>query len=222
MNNYLFINQFLTMVLFSTMLLISNARPAKAQNDVSRSEHTFRFVYVAPDLAMDVNSLEKDLKTAHDYAMVNDDPAIFYLAGYEKPVIVEINIGKNNADDYEDVFIWQIRKNKSWNVENSDRKIVLDLLQKYNLFNAEGNLNWQRTIISFHVGRDFWEGEKNKTLIAPLFFDINAAKYIDDGNLQFNVNIYCPPNYDKFSTEPPFGGLNPDGINEKVPVRRNK
>lgn len=213
------ISSFLIMMLWGSPLLAS----AQDENEVEKTGQTFRFVYVAPDRAVDKKALLADIKTVYDNTLQSNSPTIFYLANGKKPIIVEFNTGAKNHDDYETKFLYQINNNTSWTVDVNDRAHVREILLGKDLFDSQGQLTNGRTEIYFLVGKNFWEGRKNETIIGALYFDLNAAKYKGNEALfQYNVYFYCPPAQDNCNPEIPFGSLNPDGINEEVKVRKRQ
>ena len=207
------------MLITSGLFVFSGTMVAQTE----KAQQTFRFVYVAPDRRVDKKTLLGEIEKAKQIAETNGDPAIFYLARGERPIIVSLNTGANNQEDY-DKIVNEISNNTSWTVEASyDRKEVRQLIDESGFLDAEGNLCYERYEISFHVGNMFWDRKRNESVIGALFFDINAAKYINNNAFQFYVYLYCPPAEDnKCDREKPFGILNPDDINSNIKVQRKQ
>ena len=221
-------NSIMVKVALSMLMLICGTFTAVAQEEMEddnnpKKEQTFRFVYVAPDNPMSKETLLNDLKDVYENTVKSGSPTIFYLANGKKPIIVEFNTGMNNQDDYEIKFVQQINTNKSWIVDISDRQRIRELLLQHGIFDSEGQLAYGRTEVYFHVGKEFWEGRRNETIIGALYFDLDAAKYKGkDALFQYNVYFYCPPAMNNYKWDKPFGDLNPDGINDAVNVRSNR
>lgn len=223
MKHFVFLHRFLVAILFFSGTFIARAQEYSESIDSLKKEQTFRFVYIAPDRAVDKRALTADLKVLYDNMLRDESPTIFYLANGKKPIIVEFNTGANNQDDYETKLMYQINTNTSWTVDISDRTNIREILLRQNIIDAQGQLIYGRTEIYYLVGREFWEGRKNESIIGALYFDLDAARYKgNDALFQYNVYFYCPPAQDNCSSEHPFGKLNPDGINEEIKVRRRQ
>lgn len=228
MRQYSKFNYLISAALSLAMLIIGHLT-VRAQEetevvDTPQKKQTFRFVYVAPDRAVDKKTLEADINTIRDNANQDKSPVIFYLANGKKPIIVELNTDENNdSSAYSSKLIYYINNNTSWTVDISDRQQIRELLLQKGIIDDQGNLTYGRTELYFYVGKEFWVGSKNETIIGALYFDINAAKYKgNDALFQYNVYFYCPPGQDNIDRDKPFGNLNPDGINEEVKVRRRQ
>jgi len=215
----------LFMVLLTTLLFCTTSR-VFAQNESeiqSKDQQSFYFIYVAPDRAVNIDVLRKELSAPISRISNNNYPAIFYLANGREPVIVEFNLGKNNQGDYETKFDYWLINNKSWQIDAQyDCSRIQEIFRKYNFVDNNGNLVYNNTEIVFHVSKSFWEQRCNEVIIGELFFELNAVQYVDNPSFKFNVFMYCPRSQDPVDIKNVFGELNPDGINQKVVIQNKQ
>lgn len=201
--------------LFLAALLVAFALPTKAQERAALNEQRLKIIYVAFDEDMDRDELLNTLRYPE-----GDEPTVFYSAYNEKPKVFKVNLGgdtKKSKDDFDKDFLYDLRKAKTAPVNTEfDRKAIMAIIEEADLIDASGNFNYAKLEIDFHVGPSFWGRGCNETLIAALFFELNAAEYIKEGRMQFNVYYRCPRN--KRVGDDNFGSLNLDGINELVEV----
>ena len=201
---------------FLAALLVAFALPTKAQERAALNEQRLKIVYVAFDEDMDRDELLKTLK-----ASVGDEPTVFYSAYNEKPKVFKFNIGDDNKseDDFEKDFLFDLKRAKTTTVNTEfDRKAIMTIIEEADLVDVSGDFNYAKLEVDFHVGPSFWKYGCNETLIAALFFELNAAEYIEEGRIQFNVYYRCPSHKRDYDYANPFGQLNLDGINKLVSV----
>lgn len=203
--------------LFLAALLVAFALPTKAQERTALNEQRLKIVYVAFDEDMDRDKLLKILREPE-----GDEPTVFYSAYNEKPKVVKFNLGgdtQKSKDDFEKVFLYDLKRAKTAPINTEfDRKAIMAIIEEADLIDASGNFNYAKLEIDFHVGPSFWGRGCNETLIAALFFELNAAEYIEEGRMQFNVYYRCPNGKRNFDNVIPFGQLNLDNINKLVSV----
>lgn len=204
--------------LYLLLLLLPFAKPAAAQDEPEMEAQKFRFIYVAPDNNMSQQGLINDLIDHYNHIVSEESPAIFYLSFRPEPVIVRFNTGKDdNPDDFEGELLYTLRQSMSYNVTpDYDRDAILEIMDKNNFLNEDGQKQYEEIELDFHVGKTFWDSGNNEVIIAPVFFDLNAAKYIADKKMQFNVMFRCPQSKGSFNRDMPFGTMNPDEINQIV------
>ncbi len=211
--------------LYLFAMLLSLAMQATAQEDViaygpepTMEPQRFRFIYVAPDNNMSQNGLIEALVDHHNHIMAEESPAIFYLSYKPDPIIVKINTGKgDNPDDFESELLYTLRQSMSYNVTpDFDRSNILNLLNENEFIDENGKFIYENLEFDFHVGKVFWDSGNNESVIAAIYFNINAKKYIEEDKIQFNVIFRCPPSKGTLDRETPFGELNFDDINEIV------
>lgn len=207
------------------ILLLMLAFPAIAQEDsfddsmVPATEaQKFRFIYVAPDNTMSQKGLIEALVDHHNHIVSEDSQAIFYLSFKPEPIIVKINTGTgDNPDDFESELLYTLRQTMAYNVTpDLDRANILRLLNENDFVDEKNNFIKDNFEFDFHVGKSFWDSGSNESVIAAIYFDIDAKKYIEDGKMQFNVIFRCPPSKGTLNRETPFGEMNLDDINVTV------
>ena len=183
----------------------------------TEEKQTFRFVYVAPDNTMTQQRLFSALNNHRNHVVNEGSPAIFYMATGNNPIIVKFNLEDDNHNDFESEMLYYMKNSMSTKVEASfDRQKIIELINQYDFIGEGGELKYDKTEFDFHVGKTFWDQGNNEAVIGSLFFGLNAAKYINDGRMQFNVFFRCPTSKGSFDRDNPFGNLNFDGINQKI------
>lgn len=213
-------------------MLFLNAVPAGAQNEGDGgqkpvSKHIFRFIYIAPDRAVDGKTMLNELKIPLDKATTDGDPTIFYLAHGSSPKIVKFNMGediKESQEEYKRNIEYNVGnvKTVSWQLEAaSDRQNILNLLRTYNFIDEDGQFVYGDAVIDFHVGKEVWSKGANESLIGALFFDLDIAKYLGP-KMKMHVYAYWPPaDGSPYKDGKPFGELNFDDINKLIsPIRK--
>lgn len=182
---------------------------------------TFRFIYVAPDNTMTQQRLLAALNNHRNYIVSEGSPAIFYLASGDNPIIVKYNLDDESVEDSDNLFekelLYYLKQSMSTNVEAGfDRQKIMELISQYDFIDEDGELSYKMTEFDFHVGKSFWDRGNNEAVIGSLFFALNAAKYMNEGQLQFNVFFRCPSSKGSFDRDKPFGQLNFDDINRRI------
>ena len=186
-------------------------------SQTSGNKQTFRFVYIAPDNNMSQQQLLADLNNHRNYVVLEGSPAIFYLVSNNDPLIVKFNMSGDNSDEFENQLLYNLRQTMSWSVDaNFDRQKILSLFRQYDFIDNSGELVFDKVEFDFHVGKTFWDRGNNEAVIAALFFELNAAKYLDENRMQFNVFFRCPPSKGTYDGEKPFGEMNLDDINSLI------
>lgn len=207
--------------LLLTLLLLPFSLPAAVQQDNNEAEveaGKFRFIYVAPDNNMSQQSLITDLTDHYNHIISEESSAIFYLSFRPEPVIVRFNTGKDdNPDDFESELLYTLRQTMSYNVApDYDRARIMEIMDENSYEDEDGVRKYSDIELDFHVGKTFWDSSNNESIIAPVFFYLDAAKHIADKTMQFNVMFHCPPSKGTFNRDTPFGTMNPDNINQIV------
>lgn len=200
--------------MFVLVMLCGFATSVTAQeNDPNKS---FRLVYVAQDSSMPLEHLLETLRDAYNHAMV-EGPTIFYLANGNAPIVVKVNVKDDNRDDFEQKLLPSLQENVSRSVYGRvDKENIIKLLDEANFLDDTGELFHRANDLEFHVGENFFSMGNNEALIGALFFELNLSRYM--GNGTFNINVFCPRSVDEGINV--FGVLNPDGVNQKVFLRK--
>ena len=203
---------------FATMTFSSYAQSVTNDGTGSvKEKQVFRFIYIAPDNNMSQQQLLAALNDQRNHIVSEGSPAIFYLVSNDNPIVVKFNMEGDNSEEFESQLLYGLRQTMSWNVEAPfDRKNICKMLGEYDYVDASGNIKYERVELNFHVGKTFWDRGNNESVIAALFFELNAAKYIEDKRMQFNVYFRCPPSKGVLDRDHPFGAMNLDDINQYV------
>ncbi len=215
--------RFLNFYLLTLMLLV--AVPMAAQYNENPETPTatmesqkFRFIYIAPDNLMSQKGLIEAIVDHHNHIIAEESPAIFYLSHQPEPIVVKLNTGAgDNPDDFESELLYALRQSMAYSVTpDVDRDNIMKILQENDFVDENDNVIHDNIEFDFHVGKSFWDAGNNETILAAIYFNIDAKKYIDKNKMQFNVIFRCPPSKGTLNRESPFGIMNLDDINTIV------
>ena len=183
----------------------------------SELNRTYSLVYVAQDQTVDKEALTVALRNVYNHSLV-EGPTIIYYANGTRPVIVKVNMPGDNRQDFDTKIVPLLKLNVSRSIDSSfDLKNLLNLIDKNDFVNDEGELVCQRTDFEFYVGNSFWTMNNNEKLISALFFNLNLAQLMNKG--AFSFNVFCPRSVE-IDEEFPFGMQNLDGIAKRVSIRK--
>lgn len=204
---------------------------SQAQAPVEKSKVPFRFIYVAhDDEVLDepgalVNAL-KQRKENIDYS--DQFPCIFYLSNgmriesndtlAAKPIIIKLNLPDENADDFEDVFLKELNKVAHEVDTDADIDNILKLIDENDIFDGNNNIAYESITFDFYVNQKFWNDRCNESLIARLYFILDAYRY-DKGRIKFNVH-YIKSEKPEFALKADnvFGSWNVNGVNKQIQI----
>lgn len=185
--------------------------PLSAQNDDSRKDKTFRFVYIAHDSSTPVGRLIDRLRHVRNDAMEGYEDVVFYLASGNNPIIVQYNVGDNNQSDFEDILLAELNDRNSHNVNaETDLTSIYKILSDVGFVNENKQLNYESASFNFYVSPRFFTLRNHEAIIAPIFvaFDIPNIR---GGRVNFQL---MESRDDRLPEGPLFGDKNWEGINE--------
>lgn len=141
-------------------------------------DKSFEFYYIAHDYTTNVGELCDRLNDIYQDALSNEDYAvIFYMPNYDEYIDVRINLPDSNPDDFEQILSELRVKNVHDNSTNVDYNAILDLINKYDFVDEEGNKTYTSVLFCWYVTPPFWNWGNNESLIAKLYFTLELDKY---------------------------------------------
>lgn len=186
-------------------LLVSGVSMLPAQESSD-----FYFNYIVHDRTSAVQSLSKTLRDMYNDAMRFGYACIFYLANGENPIVVRVNYGEDNRDDF-NALLGEIQNKTSHEVSvNADLENIVQMFNA-NDFLSEGNqLKYPSVTWNMYTSKLFWEMGYNESLLAALHwvFDLGSLESMD-----FYYNIFHASLDElQIDEEHPFGEKNLNGI----------
>lgn len=139
---------------------------------------SFEFYYIAHDRSTPVNDLcdrlEEFFETADQY---DDCAVIFYLPNYDEPLIVKVNLEGDNRNDFKNLISELRLKSFHEIYADVDCANIMDLINKHDFIDEEGNPKYTSVTFNWYVNPDFWQFLYNEELIASLYFNLDLNKY---------------------------------------------
>lgn len=144
----------------------------------SAQDSSFEFYYIAHDRSTPVNDLCKRLEAIYETARSYDDfSVIFYLPNYDDPLVVKMNLEGDNRDDFKKI-ISELRLKSAHEIyADIDYATIVDLINRNDFIDNEGNHKFSSVLFCWYVNPDFWKFQYNEKLIASLYFNLELDKY---------------------------------------------
>ena len=134
-------------------------------------QQSLQFYYIMKDHNIKVNPLVQELRDIYDFARVEkSSAAIFYLANWDEPIIVRVNLPGDNRDDMEKLFEALVTKSETTVNPSSDLEIITRLFDEIPLVGADGKKEFSRVEFNYYVTPTFWDLSYNEQVIAALYF----------------------------------------------------
>lgn len=138
----------------------------------------FEFYYISHDRTTPVDDLCDRLERAYENALDDEEYAVvFYLPNYDQHIEVRINLEDDNRTDF-NLLIRELReKDAHENYAYHDYEAIMNLINKYDFIDEEGNLTYNSVLFCWYVTPYFWDWQCNESLIAKLYFTLELDKY---------------------------------------------
>ena len=144
----------------------------------SGQEQSLQFYYIMKDHNIKVNPLVEEIRDIYDFARIDKGSAvIFYLANWDDPVIVKLNLPGDNRNDMDLIFEALMTKSETTINPSFDLEKVAELFNEVPLVSPEGQKLFARVEFNYYVTPSFWELSYNEQVIAALYFVLEL-----DGN----------------------------------------
>lgn len=156
------------------------------------SEQNLEFIYIAHDRTTPVNKiceiLDERYKDAFYYA---DNALIIYLASQDDPIIVTVNVGKDNRKDY-DLIVNALQSQLEHDIDPaSDVDNIVDIFNSDDFLNPDGTPRYKSFRMTYFVTPLFWTMGYNADIIAALHFILDLES-LDTS--YFMSDVYYPDN----------------------------
>lgn len=134
-------------------------------------EQSLQFYYVMKDHNIKVNPLVEELRDIYDFARVErTSAAIFYLANWDEPIIIKVNLPDDNQKDMDKLFEALVTKSETTVNPSSDLAIISRLFDDIPLVKQDGSRAFSRVEFNYYVTPTFWDLSYNEQVIAALYF----------------------------------------------------
>lgn len=169
---------------------------------ISLFGETLRFVYIAHDVDTPVDQLVQKIEQyAED--LINpvsdvDDTeyVILYLSSSSNPIITIMKSGDTDSDNLEQL-VGELYERNFHQVETDfDAEKIIDLLDKHDFLDQTGKFAMKSVKFDFYVTTSFWTMHQNESLIAKLFYVLDAKRFCDTSGEEyergFSYSVYFP------------------------------
>lgn len=188
------------------MACLMTSGEVRAQDNYK--DKTFCFVYIAQSESTAINPLVEYLDARYQRALaMKDFELVIYLANGAYPVIVEVNTGSDNRDDYAGL-LKELKSGRFHRVDPVyDLESLLALFERLDFVApASDDLKYGAVDWHFHVTSDFWKKGYNESLISSLCFVMGVNDFADENfRLRCYFSRYDELEYDESA---PFGRMN--------------
>lgn len=196
-----------------------------------------QFVYIDHEVTTPTNVLNQRI-TQRYYDVVefpNQEALILYLSNGRRSPMAFVNLKEYLNDvqlerytvsglprDTEDAFKGVLEAMNTANSHTVEARIdmdnILNILERLDVFDENGRLNFKSLRFDFYVGPNFWSLRNNEKIIARLYSVLQQGlQDADKEKVTFNVLKPAGIQFDYIEGEP-FGSANLDGINDKLRI----
>ncbi len=134
-------------------------------------EQSLQFYYIMKDHHIKVNPLVEEIQDIFDFARVDrNSAAIFYLANWDEPIVVKLNLPGDNRDDMDKIFEALMTKSETTVNPSSDLEKISGLFDDLPLIKEDGTKAFSRVEFNYYVTPSFWDLSYNEQIIAALYF----------------------------------------------------
>lgn len=139
---------------------------------------SLEFFYIAHDRSTPVSVLSKRLKDVYQNAIYDEEMAtIFYFPNADNPIVVRINLPDDNRSRFEEILA-ELRTKPHHDIyADMDFKHILNLFNKYDFVDENGQQNYSSVLLCWYVNPEFWMLKYHEQLIASLHFNLELEKY---------------------------------------------
>jgi hypothetical protein len=189
--------------LLSILLLGFLTLSVRAQ-DISTSEQTLEFYYIAHDRTSPVGKICDFIKERQKEATYYKDLAmIFYMANGDAPMIVRMNLPGDNREDFQDI-INALQQQMSHDINpRDDVRLISQLFNDVDFAYDDRNPRFRSFQWVSFITPLFWQMQYNEDVIAALYFILELDTLPED---YLTMDIYYDSKESlEYNSEIPFG-----------------
>lgn len=218
----------LSCILFSVLF----ANDIEAQN----SEKRLQIVYIDHEVTTPTDAVNRRLtERFYQVSSYESDALIIYLSNGRRSPMAFVNLkefltenqlalltSSGQPRDTEEAFRVVKEALNSANSHTVDAKAdinnILELIDRFNVFDENGKLNYKELRFEFYIEPNFWLLRNNEKVIARLYSLLfNGIPSSEKEKISFRV-LKPKGTQLEYSEGQPFGDSNLDGINEEVNI----
>ena len=137
----------------------------KAQNQA------LQLCYITKDYNTRVNPLVNELRDIYEVARQDPEMAVvFYLADWDTPIIVKVNLPGDNRADMEKIYEALVTKSETAVNPRTDLEKLPAIFEEIPLRTASGLPAFSEAEFRFYVTPTFWELYYNEQVISSLWY----------------------------------------------------
>lgn len=226
--------RFLYVMIICSIGGLLNVCKASAQDNHGKR---LQFIYIDHEVSTPTDVLNRRVtQRFYDVGEFPESEAlILYLSNGRRSPMAFVNLKEFLSDvqlehmtasglprDTEDAFNSVLETMNSSNSHDVDARMdmnnILELLEKFDVFDEKGSLNFKSLRFDFYVGPNFWLLRNNEKIIARLYAILQQGlQDKDKGKITFNVLKPSQVQLD-YAPKFPFGAANLDDINNKLSI----
>lgn len=177
----------------------------------------FTFYYISHDRQTNVQALTHELQQAYDELKEYDNAGIFYLANGEEPLIVKVNMPKENEKDFPHL-IGEMQEKLAHDISaDYDVNRILSIFEESNFVDEQGSLLYNSVNWNFYVTSSFWTMTYNESIIGTLYWAMDMGEL--RANQEFYLNVLrSSEDVVTYENGQAIGIKNYNGINEMFAI----
>ena len=151
----------------------------------SYAQKSLQFLYITKDYNTLVNPLIAEIEDVYDFVTGDSSrAAIFYLADWDTPIIVRVNLPGDNRKDIDRIYSALVTKSETSIYPLVDMEVIPALFERYPLRSENGARRFTDVELRFYVNPTFWMLSYNEQIISALWFIMDfdqpwARQYVD-------------------------------------------
>ena len=132
---------------------------------------SLQFLYITKDYNTLVNPLIEEIEDVYNFVTGDSSrAAIFYLADWDTPIIVRVNLPGDNRRDMDRLYSALVTKSEVSSYPLYDLEIIPALFERYPLRSESGAKTFSDVELRYYVSPTFWNLSYNEQVIASLWF----------------------------------------------------
>ena len=146
---------------------------------------SLQFLYITTDTGTSLNPLMAEIEDVYRFAVGDPSRAtIFYLADWDTPIIVRVNLPGDNRKDIEKLYSAMVAKSEISCYPSVDMELIPAIFERYPLRSANGAKLFSDVELRFYPSASFWNLSYNEQIISALWFIMDfdqpwARNYVD-------------------------------------------
>lgn len=155
---------------------------------MSAQEKSLQFLYITKDYTTKVNPLIEEIKDVYDFVTGDSSTAaIFYLANFNDPVIVKVNLPGDNRKEIETIYEILNTSSEVMPDAPGDLETIPSIFANEPLIDENGNPRFTEVELRYYIGPLFWELSDNEQIIASLWYILELDQPWTSGYVSMSI-----------------------------------